>query len=336
MQARTGNTTPADVEHVLYDDRTLVRMLGMRRTLWVVPRELVPVVQAACTRTVAVRERRRLEQAIATSGISKRPAAWLARAERAALAALDARGEASTRELVQDVPLLGKQLTMGAGRWEIQQSAGARVLQLAMEGQVVRGRPRSGQHRWVPVTAWLGAEIDLLEPERARAELLRAWLARFGPATETDIRWWAGWTAREARAAIGAVSHDVVDLDGAAGYVLEGDLDHVEPEPSAALLSTLDPTTMGWKERDWYLGSPDPPSSTRMGTRARPSGGRAGWSVAGRSARTVRSCGACSRKSAPTPSARSRRRPSASSPGSATCASNRLPSPFQRALARGD
>ncbi len=25
-------------------------------------------------------------------------------------------------------------------------------------------------------------------------------------------------------------------------------------EPSAALLPTLDPTTMGWKERDWYLG----------------------------------------------------------------------------------
>jgi len=26
------------------------------------------------------------------------------------------------------------------------------------------------------------------------------------------------------------------------------------PEPTAALLPTLDPTTMGWKERDWYLG----------------------------------------------------------------------------------
>ena len=26
------------------------------------------------------------------------------------------------------------------------------------------------------------------------------------------------------------------------------------PAPSAALLPTLDPTTMGWKERGWYLG----------------------------------------------------------------------------------
>src|SRR6185312_11483280 len=46
-----------------------------------------------------------------------------------------------------------------------------------------------------------------------------------------------------------------VDLEGATGYVLAGDL---EPgptdEPAAALLPALDPTTMGWKERGWYLG----------------------------------------------------------------------------------
>jgi hypothetical protein len=223
----------------------------------------VPVVQAACTTTVATRERRRLEQAIAASGISKRPAAWLAHAERAALAALEQRGEAFTRELVHDVPVLAKRIRLGAGRWEVQQSAGARVLpQLAMEGHVVRGRPQtwsSGQHRWVPLSAWLGGGIEPLEAEDARAELLRAWLARFGPATETDIRWWAGWTAREARSALAAVAHAEVELDGATGYVLADDTDRVEPpEPWAALLSTLDPTTMGWKERDWYLGSHGP------------------------------------------------------------------------------
>ncbi len=49
--------------------------------------------------------------------------------------------------------------------------------------------------------------------------------------------------------------HVEVDLDGAAGYVLAGDLEPTPvPEPSAVLLPTLDPTTMGWKERDWYLG----------------------------------------------------------------------------------
>ena len=76
-----------------------------------------------------------------------------------------------------------------------------------------------------------------------------------GPATEADIRWWTGWTARETRAALAATRHERVDLDGAEGIVLAGDLEPTEPpEPQAALLPTLDPTTMGWKERDWYLG----------------------------------------------------------------------------------
>ena len=61
VHARTEGVSPAEIERALYEERSLVRVLGMRRTLFVVPRELVPVVYAACTRTIAARERRRLE-----------------------------------------------------------------------------------------------------------------------------------------------------------------------------------------------------------------------------------------------------------------------------------
>jgi len=256
-----ADVQPADIEHELYEERTLVRMLGMRRTLFVVPRELVPVVYSACTRSIAARERRRLEKMIGDSGISTHPKSWLTRASTAALRAVEARGEAFTSDLTKNVPVLAKRLRFGAGsRFEATQSVGSRVLpQLAMEGRIVRGRPRgtwvSGQYRWVPMEIWLDDPIPAVEQGEAQTELLRHWLAAFGPATETDIRWWAGWAAREARAALAAVPHAVVDLDGATGFVLAGDLDPVEKGgPSAALLPTLDPTTMGWKERDWYLG----------------------------------------------------------------------------------
>ena len=264
IQARSDGPAAADVERALYDERSLVRMLAMRRTLWAVPRELVPIVFAAATRAVAATQRRRLEGFVRDSGVSTRPGAWLARAEKAALAAVAARGEALTRDVVADAPLLGTKLRFGSGRWVTEQSAGARVLpQLAMEGRLVRGTPRgswiSPQFRWATTEDWLGGPVEELDVAAAQAELLHRWLAAFGPATETDVRWWTGWTLREARAALAAVPHDEVDLDGATGYVLEGDAEPTpRPEPVAALLPTLDPTTMGWKERDWYLGPHGP------------------------------------------------------------------------------
>ena len=260
IRARSNGVAPADVERALYEERSLVRMLAMRRTLWVTPRELVPVVYAAATRAVAATQRKRLEGFVRDSGVSTRPGAWITRAGKAALTAVEQRGEAMTNEVVADVPLLAKKLRFGSGRWVVEQSAGARVLpQLAMEGLLLRGRPRgtwiSPQFRWVTTEAWLGAPIEDVDVAPAQAELLRRWLAAFGPATETDMRWWTGWTARTTRAALAAIPHAETDLGGSTGYVLEGDLEPTPvPEPAAALLPTLDPTTMGWKERDWYLG----------------------------------------------------------------------------------
>lgn len=263
--ARSEGVSPGDIERALYDDRTLVRVLAMRRTLWVVPRELLPVVHAAATIDVAARQRRRLEQWIVTAGVSDRPEAWLSRAEKEALRALEELGEAATTEVAAHVPLLATRLRLGAGtKFESTMSAASRVLpQLAMGGLAVRGRPRgtwvNGQYRWTTMRAWLGGELERLDPAEAGPELLRLWLGAFGPATETDIRWWTGWTVRDVRAALAAVPHVAVELDGGTGYLLPDDLDPVgAPEPSAALLSTLDPTTMGWKEREWYLGPHGP------------------------------------------------------------------------------
>jgi len=264
IRARSDGVAPGDVERALYEDRSLVRLLAMRRTLWVVPRELVPAVFAGATRAVASTQRKRLEGFVRDSGVSTRPGSWITRAGNAAVAAVAARGEAMTTEVTADVPLLAQKLRFGSGKWVVEQSAGARVLpQMAMEGRLVRGRPRgswiSPQFRWVTTEDWLGGPIEERDVAAAQTELLRCWLAAFGPATETDIRWWTGWTARETRAALAAIPHATVDLDGPSGYVIDGDLEPTSSsEPVAALLPTLDPTTMGWKERDWYLGPHGP------------------------------------------------------------------------------
>src|SRR5918999_6230960 len=113
--ARSERVAPADIERTLYEERELVRVLAMRRTLWVVPRELLPVVHAAATIDVAARQRRRLEQWVRDSGVSTEPATWLARAEQDALRVLSELGEASTREVADRVPMLAERLRFGAG-----------------------------------------------------------------------------------------------------------------------------------------------------------------------------------------------------------------------------
>src|SRR5215216_1329897 len=52
--ARLEVPAVAAVERALYEDRTLLRMLGMRRTMFAVPTGLAPLLQAACTRAIAV------------------------------------------------------------------------------------------------------------------------------------------------------------------------------------------------------------------------------------------------------------------------------------------
>jgi Winged helix DNA-binding domain len=104
--------------------------------------------------------------------------------------------------------------------------------------------------------SWLGVPLDPPPEREGTAELVRRWLLAFGPGTETDIKWWLGSTLTAARRALADVDAVAVDLDGRTGYVLPDDLDPTDPVvPCAALLPALDPTTMGWIDRAWYLGT---------------------------------------------------------------------------------
>jgi hypothetical protein len=248
------------VDRALYEERALVRMLAMRRTMFVVPVEEAPMLQAAASASVARRERRLNEALAARLGV-KRVKEWLRQAERAALAALAARGEATAVELSRDVPALARRVRVSIGkRYESDIGMAGRVLMvLAAEGKVVRARPRgswvSSQYRWSTMERWLGRPLPELPMEEAQARLVGRWLSRFGPGTETDLAWWTGWPLRDVRAAAERVGAVEVDLDGSPGLLLPDDLEPVRrPPPWVALLPSLDATTMGWQGRDWYLG----------------------------------------------------------------------------------
>ena len=259
--ARMRAPDPAAVASALYEERTLLRMLGMRRTMFVVPVELAPVVQAACTRAVAEKERRRLVARLEGAGIAADAGRWLVEVEDAVVRALASRGEAVATELSADVPALRERVLMAEGKsYEGWQNVSTWVLMLlSADGRIVRGRPRgswiSSQYRWAVLDDWLPQGREEWAPEQAEEELVRRWLRAFGPATPADLRWWTGWTMGRTRAALARVGPAEVDLDGEAGLVLPDDLEpEPPPDPWVALLPALDATPMGWAGRDWFLG----------------------------------------------------------------------------------
>jgi Winged helix DNA-binding domain len=253
---------PQEVERALYEDRTLLRILAMRRTMFVVDRATAPVVHAAASVGVAARERAKLVKAMETSGVGGvRREAWLAKAEAVALEALETRGELTATELAAVDPRLAVEVRVGTGKWTASAKMASRVLLLlGADGRAIRARPRGGwsstQFRWAAMRAWAGAPLEALDAVDAERALARAWLRSFGPARVEDLKWWTGWTLGQTRRAL--VGDDVAACvleDGADGIVLADDLDPVEaPAEWIALLPGLDSTPMGWKHRDFYLG----------------------------------------------------------------------------------
>jgi hypothetical protein len=262
--ARLASPAVAAVERALYEDRGLLRLLGMRRTVFVTDLDTAALVQAGCSADIEVKQRKLLEQHLGRQGHPENvpePGKWLADVEASAEAALRARGSATAQQLSEDEPRLRQQLLMAAGKpYEAIANVTSRVLfLLAAGGRIARGRPRgswlSSQYVWHPLDEWVPGGLRPWDADEARAELARRWLHAYGPAPAADLRWWTGWTAGQTKKALAALDVVPVDLDGTEGVVPADDLEPVPaPPPWVAFLPALDPTPMGWQDRNWFLG----------------------------------------------------------------------------------
>ncbi|MEE6280923.1 winged helix DNA-binding domain-containing protein [Georgenia sunbinii] len=267
VHARADGVSPADVDRAMYEDRTLVKQLAMRRTLFVFPRDLLPATLGSASARVAAEQRRLVARDVERHGVAEDGQAWLDAAAAAVVARLAGGEPLTARQLREQLPELAGTVTVDTGKkYGGTFQVAPRVLtMLGAEGWIVRG-PNAGHWRlgrpsWTLMSSWLGQQPEPLTADDGYAELVRRWLRTFGPGTVEDVQWWLGSTKSAARAALAAVAAVEVSLDGGVpGWVLPDDVDPVEPPGAwAALLPTLDPTTMGWKGRDFYLDPADVP-----------------------------------------------------------------------------
>ena len=264
VHART-DASRDDIDRALFEDRSVVKQLAMRRTLFAFPRDVLPAVWGSASERVATSLRARLAKEVASHGLARDGERWVEDRCSEVVERL-AQGPATTAQLREEIPTLSLRLEVAPGKtYGGSFPVASRLLgTLAAGGLILRGDNDGGWHvsrpRWTLTEHWLGETGPREDPATGYRVLVERWLRAFGPGTEADLVWWLGATKGAVRRALGELEAVEVALTTGTGYLLPDDLDDVPaPEPWAALLPVLDPTTMGWKQRGFYLAEEDVP-----------------------------------------------------------------------------
>lgn len=236
LHARIDGFELDDLDTEIYGRRSLVRLKVMRGTVFLLTHELARIAYAATSDVTLDLDRKWL-------GVD--PAAY----RRLAPAVLDALGQRSLT-----VAELRRQVGADAGLSSV-------VALLCDEARLVRDRPTGGRtstsyryRRWDEAFAEL--ELGTYDRESATDEVVRRYVAGYGPVSVRDVVWWTGLPAKRIRPALGRLADELETLDGpGAGdqWLRVGDDDgHASPgggAPGPRLLPQLDPYMMGYRDR---------------------------------------------------------------------------------------
>jgi hypothetical protein len=236
IRARSRGLSAADIDHALTEERSLLITWVNRGTLHLIRSEDYALVHGLTTPQLRTASTTRLAQ----HGLD-------VRATERGLAVLE-------RELAADGPLTRQELAERLRRARVPIGDGGLVqlmFRAGIEGLCIRGPMRGREHAYVLVRDWLPQSPRRLDRDRALAEFARRYLAGHGPADERDLARWAGLPLRDARAALGAIAHEIqIRPDGLAE--LRGR--RAAPAPAPRLLGAFEPLLLGWNSREPVLG----------------------------------------------------------------------------------
>jgi len=245
LLARCHDFEKKHLADALYVKKSLGKVRCVRKTIYILTKEMMPIAYGATSRTVEKASRRYAE----FRGVSPKEYGDVSQAIVAMLG-----GEGMTASAIKKA--LKTQLDVSA------------ILYLMCDqGLLVREEPEKGwkdkNHRYSLFSEFF-PDVDLgsMDETEAMTRLVQQYLRSFGPVTENDIVWWTGLGKRKVRAALSRLQEQIVPL-GISG--IEGDFVLLRSEvslvnhssarqrPTVNLLPSLDPYLMGYKERERYL-----------------------------------------------------------------------------------
>jgi hypothetical protein len=237
---RRGGLVASQVEDARLHERSILRTWCMRGTLHLLATEdlgwLVPLLGPVFVR----KSQRRYAELGLTEEICTN-------ATRAIRGILGNQGPLTRAELAEQLAAQGLP-TEGQAAYHLMRRA-------ALEGAICFGPERVGEPTYVLVEDWIHTGGGMVG-NVARAELVRRYLAAYGPAGPKDLAGWSGLSVSEARAGFELVLDELleVEVEGSPSWILKSRaawLDEPREEGVVVrLLPSYDPYLLGYSSRD--------------------------------------------------------------------------------------
>jgi hypothetical protein len=244
LLARSTSFQRDDLAAEMSKKKSLARIRYVRNTIYILPKDFLPVAYAATSQMAEVTAARFSKYL----GIT--PTQY-ARISNKILKILKGRG-LTTREIKQKL------------RTAI--NIAPIVNLMCDKGLLIRSLPREGwkstQHAYFLFKDYY-PDLDLraLDEMAARGKILRQYISSFGPVSEKDMAWWTGFPKTQVKKILEDSGDDVssIEIPELEGrfYILSSEMDplrsQVVPDhPVVNILPGLDPFIMGYKDRSRY------------------------------------------------------------------------------------
>jgi hypothetical protein len=243
--ARTNHFTRTELEEELYQKKNLAKIRFVRKTMYILPKELLGVAYAAMKSIIELASERFSEY----MEINQQQYLTMS---KSILNLLD-QGGMSTKEIKKAL--------------DTSLNISPIVNLMCDQGLLIRGKPKSGWKSNIHIyylfrDYFPSLNLKALDADDARALLVLQYLTSFGPVTENDIAWWTGFPKRDISKVLDSLQ-DTIQYIRISG--IEGDYLILSPEEHAlksikpldtkevSLLPGLDPYMMGYKNRERYL-----------------------------------------------------------------------------------
>ncbi|UCC18384.1 MAG: AlkZ family DNA glycosylase [Promethearchaeota archaeon] len=243
--ARTKNFKKIDLERELYINKTLGRIRGMRRTLFIETIGMIPIVHNA---TFKLSEKN-FEKYMEFHKVSVKEYQDIS-------------------ERIMKI-LKGRELSASELRKELASKSNipAIIHLMCNYGLLIRGTPikdwKDMRNKYAVFREYFPTlDLKRINEKEAIKILVEKYIKTYGPTSENDISWWTGLTKTEIKVALQNIESQLirVNISSINGnfIILNSDIERLQhlddiEKPIITLLPELDPYPMGYKNRERYI-----------------------------------------------------------------------------------